>query len=106
MTAGRYYAMSDPALNPNFGRRWGEPDRLGDVTSRAVDQIARQTIKSRLRQAQALDGEKRNAVFWAADEIRREVGLDWSDILNTRPVLECERRQRNAVERLLSRGAT
>ena len=86
MSRHNYAMQTDPGQNPNFRRRWSEPTHLHEATGRVVDQTARQAVMHWLGQAMDLDGEDRAAALEVADEIRRESGLAWGDVLDHKQV--------------------
>lgn len=81
-----YAAMTDPARNPHFSRRWGEPTHIHKIAKVVVDRVARQAIRHWLHQAESLDGANRVQAFNTADDIRRGSGLTWDDILDVQRV--------------------
>ncbi len=62
-----YAAMSDPAANPNFRRRWSEPSTcdgfqaIGEVTKSLAEDTGRRAIAHHLAQAAALQGQEAKA---------------------------------------------
>ncbi len=53
-----YAALSDPARNSQFSRKWAEPQHVGKVAQVAADDIVRQAISHHLAQAADLDGRE------------------------------------------------
>ena len=81
MRNGRNFAgTSDPCSNPNFSRRWNGPEPVSDPS----DRIGRKAILHWLRQAEKLDGQERTIALETADDLRTELGLSWSDLLDRR----------------------
>ena len=86
-----YSAMSDPARNPQFQRRWSEPPQegprlLGEIVAEVVEEIDRQAVAYWLSQAANLEGEEARKAFKTADEIRGSMGLSWNAIMGLKEV--------------------
>ena len=85
-----YAAMSDPAANPNFRRRWSEPPRvdsfksIGVVAATVAENTGRQAIAHHLTQAAALQGPEATVAFEIADNIRSMMGLTWDEVVGLR----------------------
>ena len=81
MTARRdFTALSDPATNRYFRRRWTAPEPVDDQ----IDMISRRAVAHWLRQAERLKGEERAIALATAEEIREACGLRWSDLFDHR----------------------
>ena len=81
-----YAAMSDPAANPNFRRRWSEPPHvddfksIGEVAATVADEMAHRAARHWLEQADHAEGEERTTCLETADAILRMAGLRWVDL--------------------------
>ena len=56
--------------------------RLGEVVDGVLSDIARRTIVHQLDRASAAEGDEAAKAFLTADNIRRAMGLEWSDLLD------------------------
>ena len=86
MTRRNHAAMSDPGLNPQFRRRWTEPQcegsqSLGQVEAKITNDLTHRAVRHWLKQADQLEGEERTICLETADAILRTAGLRWGDVL-------------------------
>ena len=79
-----YAALSDPARNSQFGRRWNEPLHVGEVAQTVAGDIGRQAISHHLAQAADLEGPEAEAAFEIANNIRQSMGLTWAEVIGFR----------------------
>ena len=85
MRGGRNYAaQGDPSHNPQFGRRWTEPQHIAEIAKTPAEDTGRQAISHHLAQAAKLDGPEAEAAFEIADNIRATMGLTWADLVGQR----------------------
>ncbi len=86
-----FAGMSDPARNPQFGRRWQAESSdseglqaIGKVAHKVMVNTAVQAVEHWLQQADALKGKDRMTCLETADAILCMAGLTWGDILPRR----------------------
>lgn len=85
-------AERDPGRNANFSRRWVDdplalPDfeHLGrEVAPQVAEGAGRRAIASWLKKAAQAVGTDAAKAFRQADLIRRQLGLDWDDLIDSR----------------------
>lgn len=82
-----YAAQSDPALNPQFRRRWTEvpqceADETRGVADRLSNEIGLQALQHWLDQAKTSTGTDRQAALRIALEIANMVGVDLSKVVD------------------------
>ncbi len=82
--ARNFAGMSDPARNSQFGRRWTEPRRVGEIAELLAEDIGRQAISHHLAQAANLEGSEAEVAFEIADNIRTSMGLTWVEVVGFR----------------------
>ncbi len=85
MTRARdFAAQSDPDCNPQFGRRWTEPQHVGPVAKAKAEDIGRHAITHHLAQAAELEGPEAEAALEIANNIRASMGLTWAEVIGFR----------------------
>ena len=85
-----FLAERDPSRNSQFQRRWvDDPLRLPDlhhlgreVAPQVVEDVGRRAIVRWLDKAGETRGQKSTRAFQQADHIRRQLGLDWGELID------------------------
>ncbi len=84
-------AERDPSRNANFSRQWADdplqlPDfqHLGEVAPQVVEDVGRRAIARWLDTAAQAQGATASKAFRQADDIRRRLGLAWTDLIDQR----------------------
>ena len=87
-----FLAECDPSRNPQFQRRWVDnPLRLPDfqllgreLSPQVAEGAGRRAIACWLKKAAQAVGTDAAKAFRQADLIRRQLGLDWDDLIDSR----------------------
>ena len=85
-------AERDPSRNPNFSRQWvDDPLQLPDlqhlgceIAPQVVEDVGRRAIAHWLDKAAQAQGPTASKAFRRADDIRRRLGLAWTDLIDQR----------------------
>ncbi len=87
-----FLAERDPSRNSQFQRRWvDDPLQLPDlqhlgceVAPKVVEDVGRRAIARWLDTAAQAQGATASKAFRQADNIRRRLGLAWTDLIDQR----------------------